>query len=181
MNCIKAEFELEDHPLMTPLTRLLPPSSYPFTCTQHILLRSHLACLHYHQHQYTTLGGYCSPLAPYEHKNLGHARAFVSSRSTWSGTHTTLNVSQSIAMRRLSVFAKKSPLERSSGSSDSTRSPTDLSHFLMLQKVNYLKAAEQGQARQWTVVMGNEAGGVSFHAPYKHKSSHNYVCYLVRP
>ncbi|KAI0046791.1 DHH phosphoesterase [Auriscalpium vulgare] len=36
---------------------------------------------------------------------------------------------------------------------------TDLAHFLHLQKVNYFKAVEQGQVRrQWTIVMGNEAG-----------------------
>lgn len=64
-------------------------------------------------------------------------------------------------MRRLSVFSRKSNLDRTSGSSESSRTPSDLSNFLMLQKVNYLKAAEQEQARQWTVVMGNEAGGAS--------------------
>ncbi|KAA1471938.1 DHH phosphoesterase [Dentipellis sp. KUC8613] len=59
-------------------------------------------------------------------------------------------------MRRLSVFRKSQADKSSSEPADPTQ--TNLSHFLELQKVNYLKAVAQGQAKQWTVVMGNEAG-----------------------
>ncbi|TFY53466.1 hypothetical protein EVG20_g10102 [Dentipellis fragilis] len=59
-------------------------------------------------------------------------------------------------MRRLSVFRKSQADKSSLEPADPTQ--TNLSHFLELQKVNYLKAVAQGQAKQWTVVMGNEAG-----------------------
>jgi hypothetical protein len=42
---------------------------------------------------------------------------------------------------------------------------SDLAHFLELQKVNYRRALGHQQAKQWIIVMGNEAGGAfpSFH------------------
>ncbi|TFY76065.1 hypothetical protein EWM64_g7946 [Hericium alpestre] len=58
-------------------------------------------------------------------------------------------------MRRLSVFRK--PRDHAAATT-TTSDQSNLSHFLQLQKVNYLKAVDQGQAKQWTVVMGNEAG-----------------------
>ncbi|KAI0031514.1 hypothetical protein K488DRAFT_37867, partial [Vararia minispora EC-137] len=61
-------------------------------------------------------------------------------------------------IRRLSVFNRKvSPTskDRAIPSDAPTR---DLPHFLELQKVNYRRALEHRQAKQWTVVMGNEAG-----------------------
>ena len=64
-------------------------------------------------------------------------------------------------MRRLSVFARKPPAEKPvTLDTEVAKAPTNLSHFLHLQKVNYLKAVEQGQSRQWTMVMGNESGGM---------------------
>ena len=35
-----------------------------------------------------------------------------------------------------------------------------LSEFLQTQKTQYLKAIEEGKAKEWTVVTGNEAGGM---------------------
>ncbi|KAI0318219.1 hypothetical protein OF83DRAFT_1057256 [Amylostereum chailletii] len=82
-------------------------------------------------------------------------------------------------IRRISVFGRKAstlPSDSGSSAADSLKdiiitvdgssatgcgpssSPSNLSHFLDLQKVNYLRAVEQRQARQWTIVMGNEAG-----------------------
>ncbi|KZV74962.1 DHH phosphoesterase [Peniophora sp. CONT] len=57
--------------------------------------------------------------------------------------------------RRLSVFKGKSPPSTSPPPSATTR---DLAQFLDYQKVNYRRALELHQARQWSVVMGNEAG-----------------------
>jgi hypothetical protein len=39
-------------------------------------------------------------------------------------------------------------------------SANELAAFLGETKAKYLKAVEQGTAHQWTVVMGNEAGGL---------------------
>ena len=58
-------------------------------------------------------------------------------------------------IRRLSVFKGKSPTTPTSPAP----SARDLAQFLDYQKVNYRRAVEQHQARQWSVVMGNEAGG----------------------
>ncbi|KAI0059968.1 DHH phosphoesterase [Artomyces pyxidatus] len=74
-------------------------------------------------------------------------------------------------MRRLSIFARRSASDPQTASQlqttstaehdepESSSTSTSLSHFLHLQKVNYFKAVEQAQGRrQWTIVMGNEAG-----------------------
>ena len=41
-----------------------------------------------------------------------------------------------------------------------------LSEFLQTQKTQYLKAIEEGKAKEWTVVTGNEAGGMYCATPF---------------
>ena len=41
-----------------------------------------------------------------------------------------------------------------------------LSEFLQTQKTQYLKAIEEGKAKEWTVVTGNEAGGMCCATPF---------------
>ena len=41
-----------------------------------------------------------------------------------------------------------------------------LSEFLQTQKAQYLKAIEEGKAKEWTVVTGNEAGGMCCVTPF---------------
>ncbi|VDB83162.1 unnamed protein product [Peniophora sp. CBMAI 1063] len=61
-------------------------------------------------------------------------------------------------IRRLSVFKGKSPSTPTGPSAGAAPGARDLAQFLDYQKVSYRRAVEQHQARQWSVVMGNEAG-----------------------
>lgn len=53
------------------------------------------------------------------------------------------------------------PTDSSSSEQKATVQVTGaLSHFLLSNKENYLEAVKYGKGADWTVVMGNEAGGV---------------------
>jgi hypothetical protein len=58
-------------------------------------------------------------------------------------------------MRRLSLALKS----RSSTSAVAKPDPLKLGDFLTKTKVQYLEDVQNNEGGQWTVVMGNEAGG----------------------